>query len=96
MDWIAVSERSPEFGKEVLIWDGRFYAVGYLHRSGRWVDVHGEPTHWMQLPPEPSANPIGPSNSPSFMAMPEIPKFFRDALERERSNTVANLPKAPE
>ena len=60
--WIAVSERLPEEGKQVLCsddFDGWIEVLQHESLSG-WVDRRGnepyaKPTHWMPMPVDPPA-----------------------------------------
>jgi len=57
--WIPVSERLPEDGEVVWLWDGNNLGMGYyLVLSGCFMDRDTplrriKPTHWMPLPESP-------------------------------------------
>ena len=57
--WIPVSERLPEDGEVVWLWDGNNLGMGYyLVLSGCFMDRDTplrriKPTHWMSLPTPP-------------------------------------------
>lgn len=57
--WIPVSERLPEDGEVVWLWDGNNLGMGYyLIFSGCFMDRDTplrriKPTHWMSLPTPP-------------------------------------------
>ena len=57
--WIPVSERLPEDGEVVWLWDGNNLSMGYyLVLSGCFMDRDTplrriKPTHWMSLPTPP-------------------------------------------
>ncbi len=59
--WIPVSERLPEDGEVVWLWDGNNLGMGYyLVLSGCFMDRDTplrriKPTHWMPLPGMPEA-----------------------------------------
>ena len=57
--WIPVSERLPEDGEVVWLWDGNNLGMGYyLVFTGQFMDRYTplrriKPTHWMPLPTPP-------------------------------------------
>lgn len=57
--WIPVSERLPEDGEVVWLWDGNNLGMGYyLVFAGQFMDRDTplrriKPTHWMSLPTPP-------------------------------------------
>ncbi len=57
--WIPVSERLPEDGEVVWLWDGKYIGMGYyLVFTGQFMDRdiplrRIKPTHWMPLPEPP-------------------------------------------
>jgi hypothetical protein len=59
--WIPVSERLPEDGEVVWLWDGNNLGMGYyLIFSGCFMDRDAplrsiKPTHWMSLPSAPES-----------------------------------------
>jgi len=58
--WIPVSERLPEDGEVVWLWDGNNLGMGYyLVLAGQFMDRDTplrriKPTHWMPLPESPN------------------------------------------
>ena len=54
--WIPVSERLPEDGEVVWLWDGKYIGMGYyLVFAGQFMDRDTplrpiRPSHWMPLP----------------------------------------------
>lgn len=59
--WVPVSERLPEDGEVVWLWDGNNLGMGYyLIFSGCFMDRDTplrqiKPTHWMSLPTPPES-----------------------------------------
>ncbi|OPZ40035.1 MAG: hypothetical protein BWY95_02775 [Bacteroidetes bacterium ADurb.BinA104] len=57
--WVPVSERLPEDGEVVWLWDGNNLGMGYyLVFAGQFMDRDTplrriKPTHWMPLPESP-------------------------------------------
>lgn len=67
MKWISVKDKLPdldselfgEFSGDVLLWNGKDYAVGYYCDLLYWMSYDeefkaSEVTHWMPLPPPPT------------------------------------------
>mgnify|MGYP000891547119 CR=1 FL=1 len=58
--WIPVSERLPEDGEVVWLWDGKYIGMGYyLVFAGQFMDRDTplrpiRPSHWMPLPESPN------------------------------------------
>lgn len=56
--WIPISERTPPEGKIVPVLTGKKWMLDglYLQKivAGRWYPEFSKPTHWYQLPPEPT------------------------------------------
>lgn len=57
INWIKCSERLPDNGRYVLIFDGRI-CTGYFDIDDGWLEADDEtkcdPTHWAELPEPPS------------------------------------------
>ena len=61
-DWIPVSERLPEAGQTVMLWNYVDHRLGWLKYTANGVayffstqdECNIEPTHWMPLPAPPS------------------------------------------
>lgn len=59
MEWIPVTDRTPEPGTWVLVWTGEYHWIAMISEQfGVWVGTYEneywrEPTHWMLLPPSP-------------------------------------------
>ncbi len=62
MEWIKVSEKLPEIGIDVLIWDGDARSIGYFNGisfNDFTLQEHGNAcrndkvTHWQPLPEPP-------------------------------------------
>ena len=59
-EWIKCSDRMPEDGKHVLLWDGNTCHAGYwMEYLDRWESAFvpaeelRDITHWMEMPEPP-------------------------------------------
>ena len=57
--WIHVSERLPDEGHAILLWDGYVRRSGYMNQWNRFVPVPGDLntkgiTHWFPYPEPPN------------------------------------------